>query len=318
MLRRRILVAIAVVVIYQGCGGDSELKDLPMYGQAGSDTTVVPTLKSGGAGGSLLATAGRSAAGGGRKASAAGKSGSTAKAGNKADGQTGRGGTGGSASEGQGGSGSGSNEWGACPTKAPSDCETVNETIVIGSGQTRDYKCKCVKANASTLGNGSQGESQKPVFMLENGAKLLNVIIGSPAADGIHCYGDVALENIVWTDIGEDAMTIKKEGTVTLTGGYAANGSDKVFQINAPSTLTVTNFKADTAGKFARQNGDTTFKIAVIIDNCDISNMSESIFRTDSSTSTVKLTNTRYSHIGKQLFIVPNSSQVTASNNTEY
>jgi hypothetical protein len=32
----------------------------------------------------------------------------------------------------------------------------------------------------------------------------------------------------------------------------------------------------------------------------------------------VKMTNTRYSSIGKQLFIVPNSSQVTQSNNTEY
>jgi pectate lyase C len=321
MLPWRVLSAIAVVVSYQGCGGDNQPEELPRYGRAGFEATGIPTLTLGGpsgSGGFAVATAGRSNASGGQKASSTGKGGSTARGGNTSDARGARGGTGGSTSGGQGGSDLGPTAWGACPNTAPGDCEVVNKTIVVGSGETRDYKCKCLKANASTLGNGSQGESQQPVFRLENGAKLLNVILGSPAADGIHCYGDAALENIVWTDIGEDAMTIKKGGTVTLNGGYAANGSDKVFQINAPSTLTVTNFKAIKAGKFARQNGDTTFKISVIIDKCDISDMDESIFRTDSSSSTVKMTNTRYSHIGKQLFIVPNSSQVTASNNTEY
>ncbi len=56
------------------------------------------------------------------------------------------------------------------------------------------------------------------MFRLEDGARLINVVLGSPAADGIHTYGDVTLENIVLEDIGEDALTIKESGTVVLKG----------------------------------------------------------------------------------------------------
>jgi pectate lyase C len=144
------------------------------------------------------------------------------------------------------------------------------------------------------------------------------VVIGAPAADGVHTYGDATLENIVWEDIGEDAMTIKAAGTVTLDGGSATNGEDKIFQINAASTFRVSNFTASHAGKFIRQNGGTTYKVAVYVDRCDISYMDEVIFRTDSSTSTVSLTNTRYSHLGKGLFMGVAAGNITQSGNMEY
>ena len=101
-------------------------------------------------------------------------------------------------------------------------------------------------------------------------------------------------------------------------GGSARNGDDKVFQINAASTFRVSNFTARDAGKFIRQNGKTTFKVDVIIDRCDISNMDEAIFRTDSPSSTVRMTNTRYSNIGDSLFIGVSSGNITQSGNTEY
>jgi pectate lyase C len=144
------------------------------------------------------------------------------------------------------------------------------------------------------------------------------VVIGSPAADGIHTYGNVTLENITWEDVGEDALTIKSSGTVVLNGGAAYNGSDKIFQINAASTFRVSNFTASNAGKFIRQNGGTTYRVDVFIDRCDISNMDEAIFRTDSSNSRVTMTNTRYSDIGDTLFLGVNSSNISTSNNTEY
>ena len=50
----------------------------------------------------------------------------------------------------------------------------------------------------------------------------------------------------------------------------------------------------------------------------DISNMDECIFRTDSSTSRVTMTNTRYSDIGDALFIGVASGNISQSNNTEY
>ncbi|HEX6242260.1 MAG TPA: pectate lyase [Polyangiales bacterium] len=209
--------------------------------------------------------------------------------------------------------GSGSSDAGG--TSAPAG--TVRATIVVKSGQTFDGKNQRYVAG-SELGDGSQSENQKPVFHLEDGAKLRNVVLGSPAADGIHTYGNVTLENIVWEDIGEDALTIKEPGTVVLNGGSARNGDDKVFQVNAASTFRISNFTARGAGKFIRQNGGTTFKVQVFIDRCDISQMKESIFRTDSSSSTVSMTNTRYSQIGKELFMGVSSGNITQSGNTQY
>jgi len=194
---------------------------------------------------------------------------------------------------------------------------TVNATIVVSAGETFDGSGKRFVAG-SALGDGSQAEGQQPVFRVEDGAKLINVTIGAPAADGVHTYGDVTLESIVWEDIGEDAMTIKQSGTVELRGGSASNGEDKVFQINAASTFRVSNFKAVSAGKFIRQNGGTTFKVDVVIDNCDISKMDEAIFRTDSASSTVKMTNTRYSMIGDELFVGVSPNNISEQGNTAY
>ena len=63
--------------------------------------------------------------------------------------------------------------------------------------------------------------------------------------------------------------------------------------------------------------GGSTFKVSVFIDRCDISGMDESIFRTDSSTSTVSMTNTRYHDVGT-LFIGVSSGNISQSNNTKY
>jgi pectate lyase C len=194
---------------------------------------------------------------------------------------------------------------------------TVNETIIVPSGQTFDGQGQRFIAGAA-VGDGSQMEGQQPIFRLESGATLRNVVLGAPAADGVHTYGDATLENIVWEDIGEDALTIKAPGTVVLNGGSATDGSDKIFQINAESTFRVSNFKASHAGKFIRQNGGTTFKVQVYIDRCDISHMDEAIFRTDSSSSTVSLTNTRHSEIGDALFVGVAAGNITESGNTAY
>ncbi len=214
---------------------------------------------------------------------------------------------------------------GPCGCETPAgEFGTVNETIVVASGKTYDGGCKIFRANPSTLGDGDQGEDQKPVFRLEDGATLKNVVIGASAADGVHLYGDVTLENIHWLDIGEDAMTVKESGTVRLNCGSAAHGEDKIFQVNAASEIYISNFTASDGGKFMRQNGDTTFKMTVTIDHCDISNIDEVIYRTDSSSSHVTLTNTRYRGLGDGLFrfgskiVNGNSEQSTVSNNQEY
>lgn len=108
------------------------------------------------------------------------------------------------------------------------------------------------------------------------------------------------------------------DASLTLNGRLGVEREHKVFQINAPSTFKVSSFTARDAGKFIRQNGDTTCKVVVEIDKCDISRMDDAIFGTDSNSSTVMMTNTRYSMIGDQLFVGVNQPNITQSNNKEY
>lgn len=173
---------------------------------------------------------------------------------------------------------------------------TVTSTIYVTSG-VFDGGCKTFNPT-SALGDGSQSESQDPVFRVENGATLRNVIIGNNGADGIHIYNGGTVENVRWTNVGEDALTIKSQGNVTVRNieGYA--GSDKFFQVNAPANLTVSNCLVDNMGKFLRQNGGTTFTLNVTVDNCDISNMKEGIFRSDSPNSSARITNSRVRNAG--------------------
>ncbi|WP_328701158.1 pectate lyase [Aquibacillus kalidii] len=197
----------------------------------------------------------------------------------------------------------------------PSETITVDETIVVAEGETFDGQGKRYVANPNTVGDGSQGEDQDAVFQLEDGATLKNVVIGDPAADGVHTYGDVTVQNVVWEDIGEDALTIKKEGHVIIRGGSAQHASDKMFQVNAPSTFEIINFTANDAGKMIRQNGGTTFKTSIHIEGSVITNMDEAIFRTDSNTSEITMTNTRYSNVGHKWY---NVDHVSESNNVEF
>ncbi|MAM89255.1 MAG: pectate lyase [unclassified Hahellaceae] len=175
--------------------------------------------------------------------------------------------------------------------------QSVAETIRVNGG-VFDGKCKTFNPT-SALGDGSQNESQKPVFRLENGAVLKNVIIGNNGADGIHVYNGATVENVRWTNVGEDALTIKSSGgKVVLKNIEAYDGSDKFLQANAASTISVSACKVDSMGKFIRQNGGTTFPISITVDNCSISNMKEGIFRTDSSVSTARITNSTLENAG--------------------
>jgi pectate lyase C len=205
----------------------------------------------------------------------------------------------------------------------PCGCETpageygiVSSTIVVESKDTYDGECQVFRADPEALGDGSQEEGQKPIFRV-NGGTLKNIVIDHSGADGIHIYGDATLENIHWLDIGEDALTVKEPATLRLDCGSSQNGEDKTFQINAESTVYISNFTARSAGKLVRQNGGTEFPISVYIDHCDIAYMDESIFRTDSSESYVEFTNSLYSSIGEGLFLFGDDIVNDCSNHSQ-
>jgi pectate lyase C len=201
----------------------------------------------------------------------------------------------------------------ACvPTGAP---VVVRATMKIDA-TTFDGGCKRYVAGPE-LGDGGQGEAQKALFRVMNGGTLKNVVIGSPAADGVHSWGNATLQNVHWEDVGEDAFSIKKAGNVLIDGGSAYNADDKVFQLNAEGSLTVRNFVVRNAGKMVRQNGGKTFKNTIVLDNIDVSDMKEAIARTDSPVTTVRMVNSRYRNVG-QKWIGFGAGNVSESNNVPY
>ncbi|GGZ35454.1 pectate lyase [Streptomyces poonensis] len=125
------------------------------------------------------------------------------------------------------------------------------------------------------LGGDGQDEGQDPLFQLADGAVLKNVILGSPAADGIHCSGSCTLQNVWWEDVGEDAATFKgksSSATYTVSGGGAKSASDKVFQFNGAGKLTVTGFQVSNFGKLVRSCGNcsTQYKRTIVINDVDV------------------------------------------------
>ncbi|WP_328341176.1 pectate lyase [Micromonospora sp. NBC_00421] len=154
---------------------------------------------------------------------------------------------------------------------------TAKSTTTVTSTQsvsgTKDYGLVRFKAGGA-MGDGGQSESQKPILELADGATIKNVIIGSPAADGIHCKGTCTLVNVWWEDVGEDAATFKggSSANYTVDGGGARSASDKVFQHNGGGKLTIKNFDVSNFGKLYRSCGNcsTQYKRTVVIQNVTV------------------------------------------------
>ncbi|MEV5611356.1 pectate lyase [Streptomyces sp. NPDC052225] len=159
-------------------------------------------------------------------------------------------------------------------TKAVSSTISVSGTL--DGGYKRYY-------GSGDLGGDGQDEGQDPIFDLKDGAVLKNVIIGSPAADGVHCEGSCTLQNVWWEDVGEDAATFKGKSAssvYTVYGGGAKSASDKVFQFNGAGKLVVTKFQVSNFGKLVRSCGNcsTQYKNrTVIVNDVDITAPGKSI-----------------------------------------
>jgi hypothetical protein len=125
------------------------------------------------------------------------------------------------------------------------------------------------------LGSAGQAEGQPPLFQLANGATLQNVILGNPAADGVHCAGTCTLKNVWWEDVGEDAATSTGSSSsqvMTIDGGGARHASDKVFQHNGAGTMVIQNFCVADFGKLYRSCGNckTQYPRHAIIRNVSV------------------------------------------------
>ncbi|GII75295.1 hypothetical protein Sru01_02770 [Sphaerisporangium rufum] len=163
------------------------------------------------------------------------------------------------------------------PTSPPptSGWPTANGTQAVGStikvSGTLDGGLKRYYGTGD-LGTGGQDEDQGPIFELSNGATLKNVILGAPAADGVHCLGTCTLQNVWWEDVGEDAATFlgtSASQSMTVDGGGARKATDKVFQHNGPGTFYIKNFQVNDFGKLYRACGNCTnsYKRDVVLSN---------------------------------------------------
>jgi hypothetical protein len=153
-------------------------------------------------------------------------------------------------------------------------------TIIVNSG-TFDGGNK----NYGNIGSGTQDEDQPAVFELMQGASLKNCVIVPPAGDGIHVHGNNTVDNVKFTDVGEDAISMRSDyegGTVTISNCSFAEADDKVLQVNRSSTWRLNNIVVKNAGKVMRQNGGTTFALTVYIDGLTATGIDEAIVRSDS------------------------------------
>jgi hypothetical protein len=157
----------------------------------------------------------------------------------------------------------------------------ISAPILVPEGATFDGKGLTITPSIPGC-SGSQTESQPPVFILTPGATLKNVTISPPACDGVHMMGNNTVENVVWTDVGEDAASVRSYfpgGTIAIRGGSATSADDKVFQFNAPVQVTISNFRATNISKLVRQNGGKDFAMSVTLNNVTVTGCGEAVVR---------------------------------------
>lgn len=154
----------------------------------------------------------------------------------------------------------------------PTGDKPVTKTIEVSGtydgGLQRFY-------GSGDLGGDGQEEGQDPVFKLKDGAVLKNVVLGGPAADGVHCSGSCTIQNVWWEDVGEDAATFKgtsTSSTYTLTGGGAKKADDKVFQFNGAGKLNISGFQVSDFGKLVRSCGNCSqqYKRTITVNDVDV------------------------------------------------
>ncbi|KAI5364491.1 putative pectate lyase PlyH/PlyE, pectin lyase/virulence factor [Septoria linicola] len=122
--------------------------------------------------------------------------------------------------------------------------------------------------------------SDNAVFILENGATLSNVIIGSRQLEGVHCKGACTLKNVWFRDVCEDAISALGNGNVLIEGGGAQSATDKVVQHNGRGTVTIRGGTYVNIGKLYRGCGDCTGNGGprkVVVENVKLNGVSSDV-----------------------------------------
>ncbi|KAK1454521.1 polysaccharide lyase family 3 [Colletotrichum melonis] len=104
--------------------------------------------------------------------------------------------------------------------------------------------------------NLREGGDVDAVFLLEDGATLKNALIGADQNEGVHCLRSCTIENVWWTAVCEDALTMKGNGNGRVVGGGARGARDKVIQHDGLGIVSITGFTVLDFGKLYRACGN--------------------------------------------------------------
>ena len=146
-----------------------------------------------------------------------------------------------------------------------------------------------------------QAEDQLPFFVLTPGAKIKNVTIPAPVCEGIHMMGDNVLDHIIWTDVGEDAASVRNYfpcGDISILTSEAYNAADKIFQFNTNCNTKLDNFKGNEMGKLLKQMGETTEPMYIDISNINATNVISAVILGESSNLYIMHHNVKYQFKG--------------------
>ncbi|RYN40446.1 hypothetical protein AA0114_g11078 [Alternaria tenuissima] len=121
-----------------------------------------------------------------------------------------------------------------------------------------------------------------PVFILDDGVTIENLIIGPNQIDGIHCRGRCTMKNVWFRNVCEDAVTALGPGEVLIEGGGATGANDKVIQHNGKGRVTIRNYTVTNSGKLYRSCGNCSNNRAnsprhVVIENVRASGMTSDL-----------------------------------------
>lgn len=175
----------------------------------------------------------------------------------------------------------------------------VDKPIIVHAGEVFDGH-GATYAPTKNIGDWSQNEHQKPLFIVENGGTLANLKMSG--GDGVHFLGDGKMINVTNTRVGEDAVTIDGQKNRQHDGRIAGTSADelphrahveishctfnqandKVVQDNGLADISLNDVHVNGAGKVVRTNGgDRSLNSSVTLSNSSFRGVKEAVFRTD-------------------------------------
>ncbi|RFP09322.1 hypothetical protein D0T25_24355 [Duganella sp. BJB488] len=191
----------------------------------------------------------------------------------------------------------------------PTGVVDVSKTIVVHAGEVFDGHGQYFRPT-SALGDGGVSEFQKPVIIVAPGGEVKNLQYSG--ADGIHLLGDAKLDHVTNRDVGEDAITIDGGGTTAYDAQLAGidlatipqrpakveidnssfyHAHDKVIQTNGDADVTLKGMYTEDVGQVMVTNGGHPITAHVTMADSTFKDTKYDVFRADSRTSTLSLSN---------------------------